>query len=48
MDELSNEVHVDLNVFGSMRFHLVVRNVYGTLIIRPNGGGMIPLNEKLF
>jgi hypothetical protein len=47
VDELSNKVHVDLNVFGPLMFHWVARNVYDTLIITPKSGGMIMMNAKL-
>jgi hypothetical protein len=47
LDDLANEVHVDRNVFGSLMFHWVARNMYGTLIITPNSVGMILLNAKL-
>jgi hypothetical protein len=41
LDELSNEVHVNINMLGRLMLNMVVRDVYVALIITPNVSGML-------
>ena len=47
LDELANEMHVDLNMFGPLMIHRISGNVDGTLIITPKNSRMILRNVEL-
>ena len=48
MNKMPDEVHVKLNVLGSLMLNWVVINVSSTLIVTPKKGGTIRRKSKLF
>ena len=47
MNELSDEVHVYLDVFAMLMLNWVFRELDGTLIVTPKDGRMLLLESKL-
>jgi hypothetical protein len=47
MNELSDEVHVYLDVFVALMLNWIFGKFYGTLIVAPEGGWMLLLESKL-
>jgi hypothetical protein len=47
MNELSNEVHVYLDVFSTLMLNWIFGELYGTLIVTPKASWMLVLESKL-
>jgi hypothetical protein len=47
MNELSDEVHVYLDVFATLMLNWVFGELDGTLIVTPKAGRMLVLESKL-
>ena len=47
LNQLTDEVHMQLNMFGALILHQVARNMNGTLIIAPQNSGTIKRKTKL-
>ena len=47
MNELSDEVHVYLDVLVALMLNWFFDNIYGTLIVTPKAGRMLVLESKL-
>jgi hypothetical protein len=47
MNEISDEVHVYLDVFATLMLNWVFGELYGTVIVTPKTGRMLVLESKL-
>jgi hypothetical protein len=47
MNELSDEVHVELDVFSTLMLNWVFGDLDGTLIVAPKAGWILLLESKL-